>query len=146
MKTKKERLEQIVYLVRTYQLSNQDELLKLLTDNGFNLTQATLSRDMKELKIIKYPTEDGSYIYSLPGDNISLGEKESGRFISIAFSGNLAVLKTRPGYASGVASEIDSRFIPGILGTIAGDDTILIILKEGIDKKEVTGLLSAFLK
>ncbi|GHU65806.1 arginine repressor [Bacteroidia bacterium] len=146
MKTKKERLSLILDLVRKHAFGNQEELLKLLHQSGFEVTQATLSRDIKYLKIIKSPDASGNYIYVSSAKNIYSKNKVSDKsgneltikgFISLEFSGNLGVIKTRPGYAMGIASDIDGKASHIILGTIAGDDTILIIPREGVEKKAI---------
>ncbi|MDR4000962.1 MAG: arginine repressor, partial [Hallella sp.] len=113
-----------------------------LRKEGFTLTQATLSRDLKQLKVAKAASMNGKYVYVLPNETmyrrshkpLSAGEMLSNPgFLSINFSGNLGVIKTRPGYASSIAYNIDNSNVPEILGTIAGDDTIIIVLREGVD-------------
>jgi transcriptional regulator of arginine metabolism len=154
MKSKKERLSIISELVRTHSLNNQEELLKLLHRKGFEVTQATLSRDIKQLKIVKLPDFSGNYSYALQDKNIYskkiISEKSGNEllingFISIDFSGTLGVIKTRPGYANVIASDIDSKAHQTILGTIAGDDTILLIPREGVDKQEVFDVLTGII-
>ena len=144
MKTKKERLSLILDLIHKHALSNQEELLKLLYQSGFEVTQATLSRDIKQLKIIKSPDASGNYIYVSTTKNIyskkiapnkSENELTIKGFISLEFSGNLGVIKTRPGYANVIASDIDHKASQTILGTIAGDDTILLIPRNGVEKE-----------
>lgn len=144
MKNKTDRLKVIKEVVAKNTICNQDELLKILKDRGFELTQATLSRDLKRLKITKSPTESGEYCYSINPNPMILRKGES-KIIgsnSLEFSGHLAVLKTKSGYAGGIAAEIDSRASNAILGTIAGDDTILIIPREGFSRAEITKILS----
>lgn len=144
MKNKTDRLKVIKEVVSENLICNQDDLLKILKNKGFELTQATLSRDLKKLKITKTPTETGEYCYSINNAVISSKKGES-KIIgsnSLEFSGQLAVLKTRSGYAGGIAAEIDSRATEAILGTIAGDDTILIIPREGYSRTEITKILS----
>lgn len=148
MKSKKERLIAIIDIVKNNPVNNQEDLLILLKKQGFDTTQATLSRDIKELKIIKSPDTDGKYKYIVSSitaaNNRSSvpGELTTGGFISLEFSNQLAVIKTRPGYAMAIASDIDNRISHTILGTIAGDDTILLIPKEGFGKEEVTEALT----
>jgi transcriptional regulator of arginine metabolism len=150
MQARKKRLEAIRAIVRQQEISNQEELLIRLTGKGFSATQATLSRDIKLLKIIKSPNPSGQYVYQLPemnnhANSLPLSQHSEwvrNGFISIAFSGNLAVVKTRPGYAMGIASDIDQSSSPEILGTIAGDDTILIILQELASKKAIIETLN----
>ena len=154
MSSKKDRLIAIRNIIRKHAVESQEELLNLLKSEGFEVTQATLSRDMKLLKISKIPDAEGNYIYTLPQENnytnSSLQEKSKEQvpygFASIEFSGQLAVMKTRPGYASAVASDIDARAQHEIMGTIAGDDTILIIPREGITRKEIIEVLSGFIQ
>jgi transcriptional regulator of arginine metabolism len=118
---------------------------------GFLTTQATLSRDLKYLKVAKIPDPEFGYIYSLheslqkPAEEISTDDFPFGGIESMEFSGHLAVIKTKPGFANGIASVIDSHGLYEILGTIAGDDTILLISREGVTKADVINALSLFI-
>ena len=150
MKEKNKRLEALRLIISSQQLGTQEELLFALRKEGFNLTQATLSRDLKQLKVAKAATMSGSYVYVLPNESMykrvstpaSVREMmEMPGVISINFSGNMGVIKTRPGYASAIAWNIDRSDIPSILGTIAGDDTIFIVIKEGTTHTEVADAL-----
>ncbi|MDR0680505.1 MAG: ArgR family transcriptional regulator [Dysgonamonadaceae bacterium] len=149
MRTQKEkRLSKIMELVREHSLSNQNELLVLLRAEGFDVTQATLSRDIRQLKIVKTPDLNGSYVYTTSRGyiyNSKLPDIEEDfniqGFLSLNFSDNLAVIKTRSGYAMGIASDIDSQISYAILGTIAGDDTILLIPREGFDRMKIINAL-----
>ena len=151
MKVKNNRLEALRLIISSQQLGSQDELLNALQKEGFKLTQATLSRDLKQLKVAKAASMSGNYVYVLPNETMykrvsspnSIREmmKVPG-FISINFSGNIGIIKTRPGYASSIAWNIDNSDLPEILGTIAGDDTIFIVIKEGIRHQEVLDALS----
>ena len=151
MKEKNKRLEALRLIISSQQLGTQDELLAALRKEGFNLTQATLSRDLKQLKVAKAATMSGNYVYVLPNESMykrvstpaTVREMmEMPGVISINFSGNMGVIKTRPGYASAIAWNIDRSDIPCILGTIAGDDTIFIVIKEGTMHTEVADALS----
>ena len=142
MKTKDRRLEAIKMIISGKEVGSQEEVLNELRKEGFTLTQATLSRDLKQLKVAKAASMNGKYVYVLPNETmyrrshkpLSAGEMLSNPgFLSINFSGNLGVIKTRPGYASSIAYNIDNCTVPEILGTIAGDDTIIIVLREGVD-------------
>ena len=135
MKVKKNRMEALKMLISSMELGSQEEVLRALEKEGFKLTQATLSRDMKQLKVAKAATMSGKYVYVLPNDTMEMLRTPG--FISIHFSGNMGVIKTRPGYASSIAYNIDNSAIPQILGTIAGDDTIFIVIKEGASEAEV---------
>lgn len=151
MKNKANRLDTIKMVISSQQVGSQEELLTILRNEGFELTQATLSRDLKQLKVAKASTVAGKYIYVLPNDvmykrnQTSLTTSEmlmSSGFVSIQFSNNLAVIKTRPGYASSMAYDIDMHNYENILGTVAGDDTILLIMKEGASPSQITRMLS----
>ena len=151
MKDKKNRLEALRLIISSQQMGSQEELLNALQNEGFNLTQATLSRDLKQLKVAKAATMSGDYVYVLPNESMykRISTPTSARemmqipgFISISYSGNMAVIKTRPGYASAIAWNIDRGDLPQILGTIAGDDNIFVVIKEGISHREVTEALS----
>jgi transcriptional regulator of arginine metabolism len=151
MKVKNNRLEALRLIISSQQLGSQDELLTALQNEGFKLTQATLSRDLKQLKVAKAASMSGNYVYVLPNETMykrvstpnTIREmmKVPG-FVSINFSGNIGIIKTRPGYASSIAWNIDNSDIPEILGTIAGDDTIFIVIKEGVRHQEVINTLS----
>ena len=151
MKEKNQRLEALRLIISSQQLGSQEELLIALQREGFKLTQATLSRDLKQLKVAKAATIEGKYVYVLPNETMykrvskpsSIREMmEIPGFVSINFSGNMGVIKTRPGYASAIAWNIDRSDIPQILGTIAGDDNIFIVIKEGVNHREVIEALS----
>ena len=150
MKVKKSRLETLRMIISSRELGNQEELLAALQQEGFKLTQATLSRDLKQLKVAKAATMNGNYVYVLP--NATMYKRVSSPaqikemmqvpgFISIQFSGNMAVIRTKPGYASSIAYNIDNSEIPYILGTIAGDDTIFMVIQEHIDEHDVVTAL-----
>ena len=150
MKVKKSRLETLRMIISSRELGNQEELLAALQQEGFKLTQATLSRDLKQLKVAKAATMNGNYVYVLP--NATMYKRVSSPaqikemmqvpgFISIQFSGNMAVIRTKPGYASSIAYNIDNSEIPYILGTIAGDDTIFRVIQENSDEHDVVTAL-----
>ena len=151
MKVKTNRLEALRLIISSQQLGSQDELLNALQKEGFKLTQATLSRDLKQLKVAKAASMSGNYVYVLPNETMykrvstpnSIREmmKVPG-FISINFSGNMGIIKTRPRYASSIAWNIDNSDVPEILGTIAGDDTIFIVIKEGVKHQDVVEALT----
>ena len=151
MKTKNNRLEALRMIIANRQMGSQEELLNALQEEGFKLTQATLSRDLKQLKVAKASTLRGNYVYVLPNDTMykrvsTTGHAHQAGMLSIKFSGNIGVIKTRPGYASAIAWNIDSGELPQILGTIAGDDTIFIVIKEGCDQEEVAKALAEIVR
>jgi arginine repressor len=150
MGKKTTRLDTIKLIISNKEISSQEELLIELNKEGFTLTQATLSRDLKQLKVAKAATMNGKYIYVLPNNIMykrttdqSAGEMmRNNGFVSLEFSGNIAVIKTRPGYASSIAYDIDNRDFTDILGTIAGDDTIMLVLREEVTQDAVRTMLS----
>lgn len=151
MAQKNDRLETLRMLFSSQELCSQEDVLRALRIEGFNVTQATLSRDMKQLKVAKAAMANGKYIYVLPTETMykrvqkPMTAREmllSSGFVSITFSRNMGVIRTRPGYASSIAYNIDNARIKTILGTIAGDDTIFIVLAEYAEHSEVIDALS----
>lgn len=115
-------------------IETQDELVEALRDAGFQVTQATISRDIKELLLIKVPTDDGRYKYSMPTDQRYNPVQKLKRalvdsFVHIDYSGNLVVIKCLPGTANSVAVLVDNMEWSEVMGTICGDDTILMICR-----------------
>lgn len=150
MKKKASRLDAIKLIISNKEISCQEDLLKELMQEGFELTQATLSRDLKQLKVAKAASMNGKYVYVLPNDimykrNVDQSTSDmmmNNGFKSLQFSGNIAVIKTRPGYASSIAYDIDNRAFKDIIGTIAGDDTIMLVLREDVDQRIIRNFLS----
>ncbi len=152
MKMKSSRMEVLKMLISSKELGSQEEVLRALKNEGYTITQATLSRDMKQLKVAKAASMNGKYVYVLPNETMykrvskpspAKDMVQTSGFRSINFSGNMAVIKTRPGYASSIAYNIDNSDLPQILGTIAGDDTIFIVKGMGTtDEEVVEGLRS----
>jgi transcriptional regulator of arginine metabolism len=140
---KKERLETICHIIQSEVVCNQDELLKRLEANGISITQATLSRDIKQLKIARGHDGNGNYVYQLPATAPAADTPKI--YPDIEFSGNLAVIRTRPGYAMGIASDIDASAQHEILATVAGDDTILVIPREGYSRDSIAGAIARFI-
>lgn len=137
-------------LISSLELCCQDEVLKALEKEGYKVTQATLSRDMKQLKVAKATSLSGKYFYVLPNETMYKRVSSpktaaemllTSGFMSINFSGNMGVIRTRPGYASSLAYNIDNSGIPLILGTIAGDDTIFIVIKDGVRHGDIVAEL-----
>lgn len=146
MKEKLLRLERIKEILTTKSISSQDELLKFLIDEGYDLTQATLSRDLKYLKVAKTADEEGNYRYIVQSELNKPHSLESG-FVSTVFSGNTLVVKTLPGYANPLAVLIDSHEHEMLVGSVAGDDTIFIALNEdGHDREIVENFINSIVK
>lgn len=144
MKTKELRFEAIKKIIGSHKIKNQEDLLSKLVENGFDFTQATLSRDLKQLQIVKKPEGDVSYYYILPENTVkNNAESNLKGFLSIDFSNNIGVIKTLPGFASIVAIEIDNLQINKILGTVAGDDTIIMVIKDQYKDDVIEALISA---
>lgn len=146
--TKGQRHIKIREIITKNEIETQDELVDSLKKAGYNVTQATVSRDIKELHLVKVPLPDGRYKYSLPADNRfnplqKLKRTLVDSFISIDYADNLVVLKTLPGNANAVAALIDNLDWQEIMGTISGDDTILIVCRS---KKHSENLTNRFLR
>jgi len=121
----------IIDIISQYNIETQEELMDILRKCGYETTQATISRDIKELKLIKVATEYNSYKYAqTTQDDTRISARYKSiikeTIISVDFSGNIIVLKTYPGMAQAAAAAIDSMEFNEIMGTIAGDDTIFI--------------------
>ncbi|WP_300728717.1 arginine repressor [uncultured Bacteroides sp.] len=151
MKSKNSRLDSIKMIISSKEVGSQEELLQELAKEGFQLTQATLSRDLKQLKVAKAASMNGNYVYVLPNNTMykRMTDPQSASdmlrhngFVSIEFSDNIAVIKTRPGYASSLAYDIDNSNFHEIIGTIAGDDTIMLVIQEGCTRTRVKQALS----
>jgi len=143
MDDKNQRHQDIKQIITLESVHSQNDLLEMLVSKGHTVTQATLSRDLKQLKASKTPNEQGGYKYVINDD---VAEKKSvasydgytmGGFVSIEFSNNLGIIITKPAFSSPIASAIDNASLREVLGTIAGDDTVLIIAREGFSKHDV---------
>lgn len=131
--SKRERHDQILDIIRTSRVTSQERLRELLVEQGTEVTQATLSRDMRELRLVKVPGADGVGYYSVPEEWDSTPPLESllpTLFHSADGVDNLLVVRTMKGGAQTVAAGIDWEEWPEVVGTLAGDDTILIILRK----------------
>ncbi|QKG84229.1 transcriptional regulator ArgR [Kroppenstedtia pulmonis] len=132
---KAQRHIKIREIITNSSIETQEDLVEELKTAGYNVTQATVSRDIKELHLVKVPTNNGRYKYSLPADNRfnphqKLKRLMSEAFVSMDYSENLIVMKTMPGNANAIAELIDNLDWPDLLGTIAGDNTILLICRD----------------
>ena len=132
---KKNRHEKMLELISRYEIDKQDELIARLREHGYDVTQATVSRDIRELKISKMTTGKGTYRYVLPKQiESSGGMKFSAALIdsivSVDYACNIVVLKTYPGLAQAVAVAIDSMNLHQVLGCVAGDDAIMAVARD----------------
>jgi transcriptional regulator of arginine metabolism len=144
---KAQRHIRIREIVTKNEVETQDDLVDVLRNAGFNVTQATVSRDIKELSLIKVPLSDGRYKYSLPADQRYNPLQKLKRvlvdsFVSVDYTENLIVIKTLPGNANTVGVLIDHLEWDDLMGNISGDDTILIICR---NKEETGAVVQRFL-
>ena len=136
-KSRRARLAAIRRIVAETAVDSQERLIALLKREGFAAAQATLSRDLKSLGIGKAPSPSGGYTYApsgaepRPASETTFIQDFRRGFVSLEFSGSLGVIRTHPGHASSVASALDNLGMAEVLGTIAGDDTILVITTDG---------------
>lgn len=137
MKERSERLKAIRQIVREHRIGSQETLLKHLRDHGFSVTQATLSRDLKALRVGKVSDGAHGYYYTLPTEE---ERRENERnyasdirrgFLNVDFSANIAVVRTITGHADTVAIALDNMGIECVMGTVAGDDTVFVLMREG---------------
>lgn len=138
MNQKTQRLSIIRKIIRSEFISSQEELIERLEECGVTVTQSTLSRDLRYMNVAKVPHKERGYVYVLPNathNDLVVSTNITDNITDIAFSGNMCVITTKPGYASAVSVPIDSKGISEVLGSIAGDNTILLILREGFDKE-----------
>ena len=132
---KTHRQSRVKEIVERLVIRTQDELADALRSEGIDVTQATVSRDIKEMLLVKVPTGDGSYRYAFPSNNnvtVSVARLEKtfqDSVLSVNCSGNIIVLRTLPGTAQAVAYVLDNVRWPEIIGTVAGDDTIFLVVK-----------------
>ena len=132
---KSERQARILELITQFEIETQDDMMNRLRDEGFAVTQATVSRDLRELQLTKSLTARGTYRYSVNStknhmrNNAKLSSAMVDSVTNVDYSMNNVVIKTYPGMAQAVASGIDAMNMQDILGSVAGDDTIIIITK-----------------
>lgn len=141
MNKKTRRHLEIRKIVNAHKIRRQEELLNLLLQHGFNVTQATLSRDLQELKVGKVHDPHEGNVYFVP-DQYQAGQLPSGGnplsgLRSAFLKKDSMIIKTRPGFASSIAAQIDEKDIHFMGGTIAGNDTVLIMFKQDMEKDNV---------
>jgi transcriptional regulator of arginine metabolism len=138
---KQHRHDAIVRIIRSGKINSQQMLLAEMARAGFSLTQATLSRDLKSLGVARQALGDGTYTYSMAEDIPVRAVKKipltGNAFLQVEFSSNIAVVKTLPGFAPALASTIDGLRLDGFIGSVAGDDTIFLIVREGISRSQL---------
>ncbi len=140
---KRRRREVIRELIESDPPANQRELVERLTKRGIEADQSTISRDLREMGAVRMPGNGGGLVYGFPGElTAPRGEDELRRgmrdyVISVEASGNMVVLRTAPGNAQAMAAILDRSRLREVAGTVAGDDTILVVVREGHDVKEI---------
>jgi transcriptional regulator of arginine metabolism len=144
---KAKRQMRIIELVSQNLITSQEALCEALAREGINVTQATVSRDIKELNLVRVPSGDGRYKYALmPGDPSSVYRERFRRLFSdccldMDRSLNIILVKTIEATAAAVGQAIDALNLPGILGCVAGDDAVLVVVREGVSSEEVLDTL-----
>ena len=148
---KSNRQKKILELVNRYHIETQDDLIDRLMVEGFSVTQATISRDIRELQLSKVLTSKGTHRYVAPKreDNV-VGMKFNSALvesiISVEYAQNIVVIKTYPGLANAVASGIDALAIAEVLGCVAGDDTILVAARNEASAKNFSERIRTMMK
>jgi len=142
LKSQEARRRLIHGILHAEKIHSQEELLVRLEKEGIEVTQATLSRDLRFLGVARVQDALGDYVYSVDppveaAPDPYIRDDMRRQILSIAFSANLAVIKTKLGHAPGIAFGIDQLKIPDVIGTVGGDDTLLVVLREGADKNHV---------
>ena len=145
------RQNKILELIATNEIETQDKLASLLKEEGFEVTQATISRDIKELQLVKILSSTGKYKYAQPShDEGPLSDRFSNIFKetvkSTAHSGNIVLLKTLSGCASAAAEALDSIGLPHVIGSVAGDNTIMFVVDDPENSPAVVEILENMLK
>jgi transcriptional regulator of arginine metabolism len=152
---KNDRMAALRAVIARKELSSQEEVIQAMALEGFTVTQSTLSRDMNKLKIAKKMVSDGRSIYLLPEETLYkrvyqaytlVDNPPVPGFLSMQFSGNMGVIKTKPGHAASIAYHLESASPEGVLGTIAGDDTIFVVINQEIPIRQVSESITAALK
>ncbi|MGH9134815.1 MAG: arginine repressor [Ilumatobacteraceae bacterium] len=148
--SKVQRQQAIARLISQHEVTNQPQLVELLGGEGISATQATVSRDLEDLGAVKVRVPGGATVYAVPEfapDRLAPLEqlrRVMGEWVAeVACSGNLVVLRTPPGCAHVVASALDRSALDGLVGTVAGDDTLLCVAVEGLGGGELASRLRA---
>ena len=149
MKTKRQR--KIIELITNYDIETQEELAAKLVENGFNVTQATITRDIRELNLTKIATKGGKQKYAVQSSSDIVSNSKYMRvlndgIITMDTAGNILVVKTVSGMAMAVAAALDAMQIKEILGCIAGDDTIMCVVKHAEETDRVKEHIESFIR
>ncbi len=153
------RHDKIMELIDHFEIETQEELIRFLQREGYNVTQATVSRDINELKLSKIPTGHGTYKYTMPKPkskpkpdpekpeaSLNFNNAIIESIKKVDFSGNMLVVSTYPGLANAVAAGLDAIESDDILGSVAGDDTIFIVTRGPEASKELVERIMSLMK
>ena len=146
------RQEEILQIIAEQDIETQDQLLAALRERGIQSTQATISRDIKELRLVKELTGQGTYRYTQSdrrtsaGTDIRLRNIFKEGVVSVDVAQNIVVVRTMPGLASAACSALDSMDIPGMVGSLAGDDTGILIMRDNASAQQFSGEVHKLLK
>ena len=141
MRERQQRLKIIKKIIKGERIESQERLLRRLEREGYHVTQATLSRDLKLLKVGKQAIGSEGYFYSLPSEEIrreqerNFAQDFARGYVSLDFTASMAVIRTLNGHADSVAIAIDNLNLDAVLGTVAGNDTVLVALREDIARE-----------
>lgn len=148
---KERRHAKILELISKYNIDTQEGLLDLLRKEGFDVTQATVSRDIKELRLVKTLSSDGKYKYSLEKENVKDASSKfysmfSDSAISVAHAQNIVVIKCSTGMANAVCAALDAAGWENVIGTVSGDDTIFVLLPDEISAADFADELKKLIR
>lgn len=149
LKERHSRLKAIRKLIKNHRVESQETLLSYLQKEGYEVTQATLSRDLKMLKVGKVSDGNAGYFYTLPSDEENQESEQIYKrdflrgYVSIDWSGNIIVIKTFPGHANTVSNALDNLNLADLLGTVAGDNCLFACIKEGVSGEDFVKKLKA---
>ena len=149
---KNRRQEKILELISRYEIETQEEMISRLLDEGYNVTQATISRDMRELKLTKVLTAKGTYKYAAgstrysSNNSLKINTAIADAIVKVDYALNNIVIKTFPGLAQAVASGVDSLNMDSILGCVGGDDTIIVVTVDEASARELSEKIRELMK
>ena len=149
---KNARQDEIVKIIQSMEIETQDQLLEVLRARGFSTTQATISRDIKDLRMVKELTASGGYRYAMSDRKSSSASDTRLRnifkegVVSAEVAQNLVVVRTMPGLASAACSALDGMDIEGMVGSLAGDDTGILIMRDNASAQQFVGEIHKLLK
>ena len=149
---KNARQDEIVKIIQSMEIETQDQLLEVLRSRGFSTTQATISRDIKDLRMVKELTGSGGYRYAMSDRKSSAASDTRLRnifkegVVSAEVAQNIVVVRTMPGLASAACSALDGMEIEGMVGSLAGDDTGILIMRDNASAQQFVGEIHKLLK